>query len=173
VRLRSPFTIHSVAAIASVVAVIIVSQRTFRASPSLFLAQVTPMENVEMGVEHASPLSLSLSISAQTGEGGIADMNHDAEETVYVSVPSDWTRREVRGAPLTDVIAEQPTFGFTRWHLPPGTTVSFAMERSPTSILFHNPSGVPVQVRLTRVDIEEKTIDRTNILVKDTPVHLW
>jgi hypothetical protein len=100
-------------------------------------------------------------------------MSHDAAETIYVSVPSDWSRREVKGASLADVIADQPTFGFTRWHLPPGTTISFALRRPPASILFHNPSGVPVQVRLTRVDIEEKTIDRMNILVKDAPVNLW
>ena len=172
VRLPSSITTHGIAAIAAIVAVIAVSQGVFRVSPGSFLAQLSPKESVEIGVEHTQPMSLSLSVTTER-EAGIADISHDAKEAVFLSVPSTWIRREVRGAALSAVTSETPTFGFTRWQLPAGSVISFALPASPSAILLHNPSGVSLQVKVTRVDLEKKTVDRNIVLVKDTSVELW
>lgn len=169
-RAASPLTIHSIAAIAAVVAVFAVAQGTRH--PSSLTADLTNSAKVDMGVEHTRPFSLSLSLSTNTSSG-IADVTHDATETIFLSVPSSWLRREVRGATLSSVQTDPSTFGYTRWHLPPHAVISFAILAPPSRILLHNPSGVPLQVRLTRVNLQTNQAERDNILIQEASVELW
>jgi hypothetical protein len=102
----------------------------------------------------------------------VADLHHDALETIAVSLPSSWARREVAGVPLSEVLADAPTFGFTRWHIPPGALVSFDITPPPT-ILLHSPSGIPAEIRLTRVNLETQEVERGVVLVQEGSVELW
>lgn len=169
---RSPVKKHTVAALVAVAAVVVFAQGTIRRGSAGLTAQVNPQTRAEIGVEHILPLTLSLMISTN-GRNGIADLAHDGTGTAHVSLPSSWTRREVRGTPLATVIADPPTFGFTRWSLPAGATVSFSVPVPPSTILLHNPSGVPLQIKLTRVDLATQEVERDVILVQDATTELW
>ncbi|MDD5623856.1 MAG: hypothetical protein PHI23_04060 [Candidatus Peribacteraceae bacterium] len=172
-RLRSPVGLHVLAALFAIVAVVVLSQQALHGTSLDLTASLTETNmKADIGVEHTGPLSLSLSLSK--GEGsGIADIGQYGEETIAVSVPADWQRREVRGAPLASVTADPSTFGFTRWHLPPGTVISFGVPVSPASLILHNPSGVPLKVTLTRVDLEAQSVERDVVLVQESSVQLW
>jgi len=164
--------VHTIAALAAVIAVVVLAQGTIRGDSLDVTAQVNPQTRVEIGVEHVRPLTLSLTISTN-GKNGIADISHDGTGTAYLSLPSSWTRREVRGTSLSTVIADPPTFGYTRWAIPAGATVSYAVPVAPSTILLHNPSGVPLQVKLTRVDLQTQNVERDVILVQDATTELW
>ncbi|HBH20218.1 MAG TPA: hypothetical protein DEB30_05100 [Candidatus Peribacter riflensis] len=165
------FALHAVAALTAIVAVVAVSQGALRGDAPTLTAQVTTGERSEIGLEHQKPVSLALSLTTN-GAKGVADMRHDALETIAVSVPSSWSKREVGGVPFAAVTMDPPTFGFTRYHLPPGAIVSFDLT-PPATILLHNPSGVSAEVRLTRVDLEKDTVERDIILVQEGSTLLW
>lgn len=165
------------------VAVVTISQGSIRRLTPALTASVTggesdfapsgatPDRRVEIGLEHTKPVTLSLAFTTQFNKG-VADFSHDALETIAVSVPSAWMRREVKGVPLLAVTSDQSTFGFTRWHIPPGALVSFDIT-PPSAILLHNPSGVPAEIRLTRVNLTTQKAERDVVLVKDGTVELW
>ncbi len=125
----------------------------------------------EMGIEHQSPMALQIEMSARDS-WSIVEIAQESAETVGLSVPTAWERREVRGAALEAVVAEESALGFRRWRLPPGVTVSFRAPSLIETLRLHNPSGVPVKVELTRVDLAENTAERDVILVKDAPIDL-
>lgn len=168
---RHGFTLHAAAAVAAVVAVVVLSQGALREGASSLTAELIPGERAEIGLEHTKPVTLSLSFTTN-GPKGIADIRHDALETVHVSLPSSWTKREVGGVPLAAVTADPPVFGFTRWSVPAGAVVSFDVT-PPSTILLHNPSGIPAEVRLTRVNLTKNSVERNIILVQEGSVLLW
>ncbi len=171
-RLGSPVKVHTIAALAAVIAVVVFSQGTIRSGLPGLTANVSPQARAEIGVEHVRPLSLSLTVSTN-GKSGVVDLGHDGSGTAYLSLPSSWMRREVRGTTLAAVVADPPTFGFTRWAIPAGSTVSFAVPVAPETILLHNPSGVPLQIKLTRVDLVTQEVERDVILIQDATTELW
>lgn len=165
-------TVHSLAALAAIIVVAALAQGAIHGGSLDLTAQVSTQSRAELGIEHTQPITLSLTVSTR-GAHGIADISHDGTGTAYVSLPASWTRREVRGASLADASSDPPVFGFTRWHLPAGSMVSFDVPVPPSTILMHNPSGVPLQVKLTRVDVVNNTVEHDSILVKDVSVELW
>ena len=168
---RQGFTLHAAAAIAAIVAVVMLSQGALRDGAPSLTAQLLPGERAEIGLEHTKPVTLSLSFTTN-GTQGVADVRHDALETVYLSLPSSWTKREVGGVPLTSVTSDPPYFGFTRWSIPAGALVSFDIT-PPQTILLHNPSGIPTEVELTRVDLAKNVVERDIILIQDGSTLLW
>ncbi|PIR49270.1 hypothetical protein COU80_00790 [Candidatus Peregrinibacteria bacterium CG10_big_fil_rev_8_21_14_0_10_55_24] len=126
----------------------------------------------EMGIEHTQPLTLSLELSTLKGVALLYLTHEDSEETAYVSLPDTWTRREVRGVELREVASEN-VFGFNRWRFPAGASVTFNIPASPDALLLHNPSSVPLKIRITRVDLETEHVERDVILVQESPVVLW
>jgi len=170
-QVSSPLALHSIAAVVAVVAVVTVSQGMGGFSPENFTAQLTGQNRIEMGIEHARPLIVALTLSTN-GTSGIADLRHDATDPIFVSLPSDWTTREVKGA-LEAVKSDPPVFGFTRWTIPARTSISFSVPHPPASVLMHNPSGLPLQIKLTRVDLTTQKTERDVILIKDVSVELW
>jgi len=170
-QVSSPLALHTIAAVVAVFAVITVSQRGIKSDPQDFTAQLTGSNNIEMGIEHARPLIVALTMSTN-GSSGIVDLRHDSSDPIYVSLPSDWTTREVKGS-LDAVKTDPPTFGFTRWTIPSRTSISFSVPHPPASILMHNPSGIPLQVKLTRIDLTTQMTERDVILIKDVSVNLW
>ena len=126
---------------------------------------------VDIAVEYDGPLSLSVEMST-LGSKALLSFSHDSQMPVALSVPQYWQRLEVRGAPLSAVTSEAPTFGFVRWQLPPQSTVSFLARQIPPNMLLHNPNGSPVKVELTLVNLETESVMRDVILVKDAPAQL-
>jgi CO dehydrogenase/acetyl-CoA synthase delta subunit len=134
----------------------------------------TPPETitVEIGIEHTAPVSLSLAMSTLKGKA-LLDLTQESGETIFISLPENWERREVRNVSLHEVAADLSTFGFKRWRLPAGAAVSFTLPIAPDSLILHNPSQVPLKVSITRVDLETSQVTSDVILVQDSPVELW
>ncbi|MDD4628571.1 MAG: hypothetical protein PHE68_04235 [Candidatus Peribacteraceae bacterium] len=170
-QVSSPLALHGIAATVAVAVVIALSQGAIRSAPQDFTAQLAGKNDVEMGIEHARPLIVALTVNTN-GSSGIADLRHDSADPIYVSLPNDWTTREVKGS-LGTVKSDPPVFGFTRWTIPANTPISFSVPHPPSSILMHNPSGIPLQVKLTRVDLTTQKTERDVILIKDVSVNLW
>ena len=168
---RQGFTLQAAAAVAAIVAVVTLSQGALKEGAPSLTAQLIPGERIEIGLEHTKPVTLSLSFTTN-GSKGIADIRHDALETVHVSLPSSWAKREVGGVPLAAVTADPPALDFTRWSVPTGAVVSFDVT-PPETILLHNPSGIPAEVKLTRVDLTKNSVERDIILVQDGSTLLW
>lgn len=125
----------------------------------------------ELGVEHTESLGLTMELSALHGKG-IAEISHDGKETVFVSVPQDWTKREVRNVPISSVTSDPPSLGFARWHIPSGARISFTVPSAPSKIILHHPSDTPLKVDITRVNLDADTVDRDVILVQGASVEL-
>ncbi|MDD5026197.1 MAG: hypothetical protein PHH13_02350 [Candidatus Peribacteraceae bacterium] len=123
-------------------------------------------------VEHSQPLTLSVSASVLKGVG-MLDVTNQGQETIALSIPTSWNRREVRGVPLKAVIADASSLGSTRWNLPAQASVSFGLPAFPESVMIHNPSKVSLTVPLTLVNLFTGASDRNILLVKELPVTLW
>jgi len=168
---RYDFSLQAIAATAAIFAVVAIAQGSIRSGIPALTAQVTQGEKVEIGLEHTKPVTLSLALTVN-GRKGVADIRHDALETVHLSLPSSWVRREVKGVPLSAVTSESPIFGFTRWSLPPGALVSFDIV-PPSTLLLHHPTSIPAEIELTRVNLAKGTVEKDIILVQDGSVALW
>lgn len=164
--------VHISFAFAALLGVVIISSGQTLRGTQADIVGTTNGPVVEIGVEHNNPASLSLELST-LGTKGIADISHDGTETIFVSVPSDWKKREVRNAPLQSVSSDPPSLGFTRWTLPPNAAISFAIETAPRSILLHNPSSTPLKVSLAKVNLDTNEVLKDIILVQKASVHLW
>ncbi|MEI8230023.1 MAG: hypothetical protein WCG83_02690 [Candidatus Peregrinibacteria bacterium] len=165
-----PISIHGILALTAIVAVIVVARESGR--PSATVQTSHQDQQAEIAIEHSMRASVSISVSALKGQG-ILDIVHDAAREIYISLPDSWTRREVKGVSLATVAADPPMLGFKRWRLPPGSTVSFAIPAFPSSILAHNPSGIPLEVRVTRVDLDNDRTERDVVLMQKKSVTLW
>jgi hypothetical protein len=165
---RSSLYIHSITAGAATVAIILLPFTDAR----LLLSRTHSLEEMEIGIEHTQPFTLRLDLSI-SGQVGILELSHDAGEDVAISLPESWDLREVRGGALAEVPADPPALGFTRWHLPSAVTISFRLPEVPSVLLAHNPSEIPLQIRLTRVDLEDGSVSRNVVLMKNTPARVW
>lgn len=121
---------------------------------------------VTMAMEHGEPVTVSLTLARETGIRRI-DITHDGAETVFVSLPENWRRDEVRGAALEDVTREEPNLGYVRWALPAGSDVTYESPDDWTRAEIENPTGIPLGIKLTTVDLEENTSDYRVILIQD------
>lgn len=148
---------------------------TFLSASSLLTADVSNQADMivtEIGIEHLLPLSMAIDLSSLEGVG-LIDVTNQGDELVYISLPSNWQRREVRYVPLKSVISESSSFGFTRWQFPSKASVSFRIPQDPDSFIVHNPSEVPVKVTLTRVSLDTNSVIRDVILIQDSSQQLW
>lgn len=127
---------------------------------------------VDIGVEHSKPLSLSLEV-AVLHDNAVAEFYSESEETILISVPSTWVRREVKHAQLSEVTSEAPALGFTRWTLPPRAGISFRVPQTPDSLILHNPTGVQMMLSLTQIDLPTETVNEDVVLVQGNTVKLW
>lgn len=131
-------------------------------------------ESINIGVEHEAPLTIEFRFAMKENiPVGLVELAHEGRETIYVSLPETWERREVRGRTLAETPSDEPSFGFTRWHMPEGATLSFRVPAMPRTLDIHNPSGVPVKIRVAKVDLTTGVVERNVMLVKDTPVEIW
>lgn len=126
----------------------------------------------DIGVEHEQPLSLSMQVGVSETSGYVEFFSETAE-TILISVPSTWVRREVKNADISSVTSEIPSLGFTRWTIPPRAGISFAMPDSPDSAILHNPTRVPMKLDLSFVDLIDDTVHKEVVLIQDDTVKLW
>jgi hypothetical protein len=127
---------------------------------------------VTIGVEHSAPLSLSFSVS-RGKLPGMLQVSHDGSETILLSLPSPWTLKEVRGVALSAVPADKETFGYRRWHLPPKAVLLFSLPTIPDGAQVLNPSKIPLELRIVRVDLQSNTADTDVFLTTDQPQRIW
>ncbi len=167
--LASSATKHSKAAFAGFVLLMVFSLTSLEFTK---LGGALLRDTAEIAVEHVTPISLYIEVG-RLSDSAMVDVYIDGDEDTKISIPSDWKLREVRNASFNDLISDEPTFGFSRWHLPPHTGVSFYAPNGPESILLHNPSGVPLKVNLVHVDIEAETVERDVLLVSDSSTKLY
>lgn len=129
--------------------------------------------DVDIGVEHESPLAAISFSSSMIGGKQLMDIGNDSAETMLVSVPESWARTEVRGAPITSVTSDEPSFGYAKWSIPAGATVSFQTEESWSGVTVHNPSEQPLRIRVTRVDLQTNEVSYDVFLATNRPVKIW
>ena len=166
--LKSPyFYVHVIGCILAI-SVITILVRDLPANVET--PQVAPLVNI--GIEHTRPVSVFLETSFSRNTG-IFDMSHDGDETISLLLPTTWQRREVRNAPLDSMTSEESIFGFTRWHIPSGATVSFLMSSAPRGFSFHNPTLVPLKIDIEKIDIEAGTVDHDVLLVQEKAEKVW
>jgi len=127
---------------------------------------------VDIGVEHSAPLSMRFEYTAREGSA-IVRIAHDSNETISVSVPSDWKRGEVSGAPIADIRKDPPMFGFVRWHFPPRTSITFSLQQAPEHIVMHNPSLATLKLTTANVDLLDGTVQRDIFLIQDSTIRIW
>jgi hypothetical protein len=127
---------------------------------------------VNLGVEHTKPLRLSIAVSLGKSPS-LLRMYHDGPETAYLSLPVSWTLQEVQAATLKDVIADSPTFGFARWHVPSKAIVTFSIPQLPDGAVVFNPSKVPLELKVKRIDLVRNTVENDVLLTSDQPQRIW
>lgn len=160
---------HTAPAGLGLIALMILSMTAI--SPPSF-ASLLRSTSIDIGVEHTQPLSLSMQVGISDTAGYI-EFFSESSETILISVPSTWVRREVKNAELHDVSAEAPSLGFTRWSLPARSGISFQVRESPDSLLLHNPTGVQMKLNLAFVDVTNDTVQKEVVLIQGDTVKLW
>lgn len=144
---------------------------SFNASPAALLERFQG-DVVDIGVEHELPLSLLLEVGIN-GESAVYEFYSQSPETILLSVPSTWIRREVRNAPIHTVTAEAPSLGFTRWNLPARAGISFKVHRNPDSVILHNPSGIQMKLNMSIADVQREEVVKDVKLIQGHTAKLW
>ncbi len=126
--------------------------------------------SIEIVVEHADSAALTL-IRTPSGRG-LADIRNDGEGPIAVSIPEEWERDEVRGAPLASITVGDASLGFRRWMIPSNATVSFRIDDTWNASLIRNVSKEPLRLRVITVNLEHETTDSDTFLIMDTPLSL-
>jgi hypothetical protein len=134
-------------------------------------AQNDALPPADVAIEHAAPITLRV-VTSTGRTKGIVELGRDGTESVKVSVPETWERREVRGAALDAAAGEPAAMGFRRWTIPAGATLSFWTPGS-ARVRVQNPSGVPVLVHAKRIHLDTNAVDEQTTLLKDAPLTLW
>jgi hypothetical protein len=124
---------------------------------------------IDLTVEHDAPFGLTLSLSTQ-GETRFVEIGNESADTVHVSLPEAWERREVRNVPLLSIASSEPSHGSIRWTLPAGAFVSYRSETPWSQLVVRNPSKIPFKINLAIINLETLETERDIILVKDKPV---
>ena len=164
-----PLALHLTASVIALAALGIFSVDKL---PNLQAGVTSEPLQVDIAIEHIEPISMDIEISTLGGVA-IADISQKGEENTLLSVPNYWVQREVRGVPIDQANIEDETFGFTRWNLPDGATISFRIKRSPDSMTLHNPTNSPMKVSVTRVNLETQEVVGDVILVQEGSTKLW
>ncbi len=124
------------------------------------------ISKVDIAIEHQSPAALTLT---RTLDGiGITDIRNDAPETLYVSIPEEWLRDEVRGVPLAAVTSTEASLGFKRWVIPAGATVSFRTTEQWNTLNVRNISEQTMRIAIVTVNLEQQTTEIESYLIDES-----
>lgn len=128
---------------------------------------------VTIGLEHESPLSLSL-LFAKKENAGYVSIRNGSTEDIHVSVPSSWVRSEVTGTDIGNITSDIPVFGFTRWALPKGAGMKMLLPESPQAVFIDSVSASVAAVDLKAIDLTTSTVMSKVVLVqKQSLIPLW
>ena len=144
--------------------------QTAEQSPRLKAALT--QNTVDIGIEHSGPLSMRFEYTTRN-EAALVRIEHGGNEHISISVPENWKRGEVSGAPLSEIRKDEPVFGFVRWHLPARTGVTFFVKQAPEHVVIHNPSQAAIKVITTKVNLSDETVERNIVLIQDSAVKIW
>ena len=126
-----------------------------------------------IGLEHEDPLTLSM-IVARKQSAGYVSLTNRSDALIRVSMPSDWKRSEVTGAPLSAFLQDIPVFGFTRWTIPGHAGIKMSLIDAPDALFFDSNSDTTTQIDLQTIDLADLSASsRVVLLQKQTLVKLW
>lgn len=124
------------------------------------------LPTVELAVEHDQ--AAGISVTRTKDANGPVDIRNDADQRLFVSVPEEWVRDEVRGAPLTSVQGgEEVSLGFRRWSIPSHATVTFLQTGTWNKLLIRNVSKKLLRLRMVTIDIAQGTSTTESTLIDD------
>lgn len=126
----------------------------------------------EIAIEHNLPLMLTVEVAFGKNTT-LLSFSHTGNEEVFLSTPHTWERTEVKNMEIATLTVDPPELGFSRYHLPPTAGISFKRSGEVPSLTLHNPSGVPVQIELTKVNTDTSNVERRTILLQEGPVKVW
>lgn len=126
---------------------------------------------IDIGIEHSQSAAVSFTRSADTRPQFI-DVANEGKETVFISLPAAWERGEVRGGALSSVAQDRPMFGYSRWRIPAGLTIAFKSSLRWDGATFHNPSGVPLRIKIITVHLKKGTSEREVYLLSNDPLRI-
>lgn len=156
----------SLLAAATIAATAVALIRTAREPP--------PPARADIAVEHAGTATMTLVLGTKTGsQRALLTLRHAGSGTAAVSLPAHWSLREVRGGRLEDLRMDPPTFGLRRYHVPAGVEASFTLSPVPSTVLMHNPSASPLQVRVMRINLSTGLVREDRVLIQKNPTPLW
>lgn len=158
----------------SAIAVLILLGIVDRVTFSTLRSRASESMPITIGLEHRNPLSVSLVI-ARKNEVGYASILSGSDEQIRISVPSEWKRVEVSGAPLSAFAQDIPAIGYTRWTLPPGAGIKMTLDDVPSSLFFESASASTTEINLRTIDLKGLPETETQvILLKDRALAtLW
>lgn len=165
---RQHLTVHAVIALAVFLGVTTLSNGPFKAT----ILEWQTEGRVSIAVEHEQSAAIAFDVSSLKGSA-IIDCTNEGDTSIFISLPESWRRREVRRARLEDSAPAETGLGFVRWTLPPGATLSMGIAELPKHLTMHHPSTALLKVRLSRVDLEQNTVDRDTILVQGNQAEIW
>lgn len=126
-----------------------------------------------VGLEHASPLSLTF-VLARKDQAGYVNITNDSPDQIRLSVPAAWRRVEVQGALLKDVTADLPDPATARWTLPGKASIRMVVGDVPDSVLFQSTSPASAAVTVKSIDLGTEQIRTDVLLLKDhATANLW
>lgn len=131
-----------------------------------------PQGSAEIALEHTTSLHLTIEVAVGKNTT-LLEFSHSGDEMVFLSVPHEWIRQEVRNMDIRSLSVDPPELGFSRYHLPPQAGITFKVDHPLPSLLLHNPSHVPLEVALAYVDLERDTVTRRTTLIQEGPLSLW
>lgn len=126
-----------------------------------------------IGVEHDGPLTLSILV-ARKEKAGYVSLTNRSDDEIHLSVPSGWQRSEVTGVPISEVTADIPVFGFTRWTLPARAGMKMLLSTAPQALFFDSTSNSSAAIDVQTVDLTTlEMTSRVVLLQKQLLVPLW
>ncbi len=127
-----------------------------------------------IGLEHDLPLKMGI-VLARKASTGYASITNDSDAAIRISLPMEWQRTEVTGAPIANVTRDSPVFGFTRYSLPPHTGLKMLLPVAPDALLFESKTSIAsAAIDLQTVDLGVNHSSRQIVLLQSQAlVTLW
>ncbi len=157
----------------SAIAVLILLGMVDRVTFSTLLSRAANDTPTTIGLEFVEPLRLSVLV-ARKSSTGYASIRNDSTRLIRVSVPLDWQRTEVSGATLSEIVSDEPVFGFVRFSLPAGSEIRFLTPNVPGALFFDTTSKSTAAISIRTIDLIEQSVsDQAVLLQKNVLAKLW
>ena len=129
------------------------------------------LQFLDIGVEHTETATIGINVTKNDALRMVA-IGNTSDQLMHVSVPEQWKRSEARGVALKDLHPEPPAFGYVRFALPAGASVTFTSNIPFNHLRIQNPSGQLLKIAYTTVDLMTNDAVHDVFLVKEGNVEL-